>query len=434
MSESPYLWPACDDAYYFTWTQDFTGRIKYLDKQNVERLARSSGFCPHSRCQLVELSNPGEDGRCAPRLCYTKLEKGRPSFGACCFVNGTFKSTKLIGYQYKIQPTPKPIYDRNRIVLGGNASDDSYEAFINANMIYPGIIASQCPLTSFPLGYANTIEDVKRMIIEQNISYWISLAPYSVEGQAPPQPVKGITTRYCRVFPLHFMSELENDKAYTKGITNFSFSNELLDRKVPYINMSYIVSAYYRNNGDKFEIEFNDPIKEANVTIGEPWEKRTQFVRHIWYYNWKDFTVPPVEDAAALDHIAEDAIYTKKQSTAASILITCLSGRGRSGTYSAFLAAKWEGVTSLDELVRIVVGMRESRDGLVETPEQFEYITNLLKLPTKPLSTDINVQSCFNVTPLQIGPFTSTGTYIVDCCLLLFVTISIVFAYVVIRM
>ena len=73
-SESPYLWPACFDAYYYTWTHDPTNHIKYLSQINKEKLARSSGFCPHLRCQLGDLSNSGDDGRCAEGLCYTKLE------------------------------------------------------------------------------------------------------------------------------------------------------------------------------------------------------------------------------------------------------------------------------------------------------------------------------------------------------------------------
>ena len=102
MNESPYLWPACDDAYYYTWTHDPTNRIQFLSELNKERLARSSGFCPHSRCQLGDLSNSFENGTCAQNLCYTKLERGRPSFGACCFVNSSFNSGDLIGISFTL--------------------------------------------------------------------------------------------------------------------------------------------------------------------------------------------------------------------------------------------------------------------------------------------------------------------------------------------
>ena len=42
---------------------------------------------------------------------------------------------KLIGYYNKSQPTPKPIYKKGRIVLGGMQDDDSYDAFISANEV-----------------------------------------------------------------------------------------------------------------------------------------------------------------------------------------------------------------------------------------------------------------------------------------------------------
>jgi hypothetical protein len=40
---------------------------------------------------------------------------------------------QLIGYYYKSQPTPKPIYKLNRVVLGKNPFDETYANFINAN-------------------------------------------------------------------------------------------------------------------------------------------------------------------------------------------------------------------------------------------------------------------------------------------------------------
>ena len=55
LTESPYLWPGCDDAYYYTWTEDPTARITWLTRENKEKLARSAGFCPHRRCQLDDL-------------------------------------------------------------------------------------------------------------------------------------------------------------------------------------------------------------------------------------------------------------------------------------------------------------------------------------------------------------------------------------------
>jgi hypothetical protein len=48
-------------------------------------LSRSMGFCPHRRCQLSSLHNSPAPGVCPLGLCYTKLEDGAPTYGACCF-------------------------------------------------------------------------------------------------------------------------------------------------------------------------------------------------------------------------------------------------------------------------------------------------------------------------------------------------------------
>ena len=171
----PFQWRSCGDAYEFTWRNDFYNDLISLNRIDKEKLIRSMGFCPHHRCQLkVNISNSGPDGQCPVGLCYTKLENGGLSYGACCFHDGVFNSGELIGFYNKTQRQSKPIYKRSRIVLGGNSSDESFGSFINANRIHSGIVATQCPLPS-------TISDVKRMIVEQNISLWIQLAPFTEE-------------------------------------------------------------------------------------------------------------------------------------------------------------------------------------------------------------------------------------------------------------
>jgi hypothetical protein len=45
-------------------------------------------------------------------------------------------SGDLIGFYFKSQPSPKPIYRKNRIVLGRNPEDISYEHFMNANEVH----------------------------------------------------------------------------------------------------------------------------------------------------------------------------------------------------------------------------------------------------------------------------------------------------------
>ena len=53
----------------------------------------------------------------------------------------------------------------------------------------------------------------------------------------------------------------------------------------------------------------------------------------------------------------------------------------RSGTYAAIVLGKLRKVASVSELVALIVGMREHRDGLVELPSQLRYVCRLLGLP-----------------------------------------------------
>ena len=63
-----------------------------------------------------------------------------------------------------------------------------------------------------------------------------------------------------------------------------------------------------------------------------------------------------------------------------NIMISCLSGRGRSGTLSALLIGRMQQITTFAQLVDIIVQLRENRDGMLETPQQFRYIAKLLNL------------------------------------------------------
>lgn len=199
----PYHWVGCDDAYAFTWYLDQGNDITFLSHKNRELLARSAGFCPHKRCQLVGIEEIDEREVCPKGLCFTKIENGSPSFGGCCFNQGVFNSGDLIGYYNKSQSVPKPIYKHSRVVIGRakganeadeskQDDDDSWSRFVNANEVYPGIIATQCPLSSSSQGGAasrvSTVADVQRMIWEQRVSLWVQLSPSL--SPPPPDPVQ----------------------------------------------------------------------------------------------------------------------------------------------------------------------------------------------------------------------------------------------------
>ncbi|TFJ81603.1 hypothetical protein NSK_006854 [Nannochloropsis salina CCMP1776] len=81
----PSEWPGCDDAYHVTWSLDVGDHLRGLSATNFAKLSRSMGYCPHRRCQLSDVGNSARPGQCPEGLCYTKLEKGSPTYGACCF-------------------------------------------------------------------------------------------------------------------------------------------------------------------------------------------------------------------------------------------------------------------------------------------------------------------------------------------------------------
>lgn len=131
------------------------------------KLSRSSGFCPHRRCQLPNVTNSGHTSTCPKNLCYTKVEVGadvtsyNDNITVLCRMDtlrlvlvvlkmGVLTQVAIrswekdllivfsggvIGHYFKSQPTPKPIYKYNRVILGGDSNDTSYESFISANEV-----------------------------------------------------------------------------------------------------------------------------------------------------------------------------------------------------------------------------------------------------------------------------------------------------------
>ena len=362
----PITWPSCSDALEFTWNADVSGDIRGLRPEDRLKLIRSNGYCPHLRCQLGNLSNADPSGSCPSGLCYMKLENAAVSFGACCFMDGEFNSNQMIGYYNKSQPTPKPIYKRNRIVLGPNRADESYERFINANEVYPGIIATQCPLLGYPKGFANTLDDVKTMIIEQNISLWISLAPVVMEEYVTVDSLSSMLTTQslkCNMFPLLLMQE-------NGGHINVNSLKSADSGK--YWNISYSLRAYILRETSPPQVTLRRPDNLIN------WIEVEHRVEHILYMRWQDFEIPPPEDE---DLVQELAVYAADQlRRGRRLVVNCLSGRGRSGTLISVIVGYFEKIKTVSELVDIIVGLRRSRDGLVEIPKQLRFIVRTLGL------------------------------------------------------
>lgn len=63
-------------------------------------------------------------------------------------------------------------------------------------------------------------------------------------------------------------------------------------------------------------------------------------------------------------------------------------------------------VKHVDDLVGIVAQIRESRDGLVETPAQFRFIADLLSIPIKShLNNSNNKNVCTSIHPNETEGF-----------------------------
>jgi hypothetical protein len=406
---SPAEWKSCHDAYEFTWSNDFNGDMVGLSELNLAKLTKSMGFCPQNRCQLFNLSNSVTDNQCPNSLCYTKVEDGGLSYGACCFQQGEFNYGHLIGYYNKTTFTPKPIYKKSRVVLGDSigGADESYSSFINANRVHPGIIVSQCPLHS-------TINDVKRMIVEQNISQWIQLAPYSLDTDPMQHVYNGQDLKTdCAVFPnvyLNISHPFSEDTAdYAWGVTDLrridSSSIGLVNGN-NFMVQTFTLTYFSTFVGDTPYITFRDmsDIRDLDVladpdhtfpsssqyvprpapssssfsrTSSQQWTRHSRTVEHVWYSHWADFEVPAAADHQNLNRIARRSADILRSN--GHISVSCQSGRGRSGTFSALVLSELHAVSSHDQLVNLVVGMREHRDGLVETPAQFRFVTEAYK-------------------------------------------------------
>ena len=302
---------------------DFHGDIYEISDILRVKLARSMGFCPHSRCQLGNLSSSSSDGRCPEGLCYTKLENGSKSFGACCFINGKFSAGDLIGYFNKTQSVPKPIYKHSRVLLGGKGADDeSKESFINANILFKGMIAAQCPLP-------NTVWDTHRMVVEQNVSLWIQLAPFWNKSESPGEvavndwadlaisAMMNSSSINCKLYP--------NSYAHSSLETGANISLRL-DRINPIDTKSLGIGSrsFY---AQQFEIRYcgpqqhelvptgadvdyrckhhiksrtsgtdEDDTNNAGYSLSSSYRQHVQHVRHLWYRHWEDFSVPPPDD------------------------------------------------------------------------------------------------------------------------------------------
>ena len=98
--------------------------------------------------------------------------------------------------------------------------------------------------------------------------------------------------------------------------------------------------------------------EEEEVGVRKEEEEEEGWVRHVWFYGWRDFGVPEEEEEE------EDVVLGLAQEAAGRIregqkvVIACHSGRGRSGTLAALVAGLLYDVRSVNEMVDLIVTMR----------------------------------------------------------------------------
>ena len=93
-----------------------------------------------------------------------------------------------------------------------------------------------------------------------------------------------------------------------------------------------------------------------------------------------DYAISILQSNNTTNSTGSSSISGSGSSSSSNIMISCLSGRGRSGTLSALLIGRMQQITTFAQLVDIIVQLRENRDGMLETPQQFRYIAKLLNL------------------------------------------------------
>eukprot|EP00611_Tribonema_gayanum_P008019 TRINITY_DN1748_c0_g1_i6.p1 TRINITY_DN1748_c0_g1~~TRINITY_DN1748_c0_g1_i6.p1 ORF type:complete len:371 (+),score=75.55 TRINITY_DN1748_c0_g1_i6:253-1365(+) len=280
----PSEWRGCGDACEHTWTS--ARNDKYFDgvsRDDRLRLARSSGYCPHLRCQLGTVGNAAANGTCPAGMCYFKLQRGAPTFGACCYTDGKFTSPGLIGHHALQRPMQKPIYRRNRVVLGGgDVRGDSSESFINANEVYPGIIVTQCPMLGDVDGTPlETLTAWKQMVTEQGVSLIVQLHPYldpdpgttstptDAASSSPDTSCNGRPAVFCQQRCVDWVGGVFADASHplSEGVTQVSHTSP---------NPSSRAGAEAVLDG----------------VVRYEYALRGRRVRHWRYRGWKDFTVP----------------------------------------------------------------------------------------------------------------------------------------------
>ena len=110
--------------------------------------------------------------------------------------------------------------------------------------------------------------------------------------------------------------------------------------------------------------------------------------------------------------------------------MNCLSGRGRTGTFSALIISELKHIKTNSELVDIIVQLREKRDGMVETPDQFHFISEMLSLPNTNLCNKF-CQSQKHLNQLYQNPNYILSFFIGIISMIIIISLSFIIHYII---
>jgi len=303
----PTQWGMCG-KFVARWRSPPSHALLGVSKEQRERLAASSGFCPRQRCQL---SNSA--------VTSPECQSG------CCFWNGRYSSSSLLGYSSRLtSKIARPTYRHHRIVVGGAArlhGEDSEAAFLDANEVFPGMIAMSCPALA---GGYSVMAQLLAMIPQQKVALVITLDPTA-------ETLGGNTTRH-------------NARAC-----------------VP-----------WGRNMVEHSLDFTRSIDTAAQLERYEYTLAGQAVRQYWFGGWPDFGVPDTSHDPTMELLVQEIVETV--AAGSKVLVHCHGGRGRSGTLFAIAQARLTRAMAVQELVDLVIRMRESRPDSCETPQQFDYL------------------------------------------------------------
>lgn len=168
------------------------------------------------------------------------------------------------------------------------------------------MILSQCPLSvaysdnnaDHKGSFQSTIEDTLIMIVEQNITHFVQLAPISPSRALIKSVKSDEVSKYdmCRAFPFDFVDD--ESKAITqKGVSNFSYRiSEDGHFYTAFFDVSAAVTTdvdgrrrvmYFVENTHNSQCDASFLCNETIVSVK---------VEYHWIMNWVDFE-PPLYEA-----------------------------------------------------------------------------------------------------------------------------------------